>query len=96
VNTAQLGTATRDELLTVLVTESDLLVANLISLAGANADRERRYWHSYNSCDSSQSVSARDKVATSETLADRLLVADIRRDIEVGRVKVALIRDLLA
>ena len=96
MNVADYGSATRDELLAELVRVSDLLAADQVSLAGFTADRERVYWDAYDRCDSTQTVSSRDKTAQSAALSHALAVIDTRGSIESRKTVIALIRDLLA
>ena len=96
MNIKDYGKATRDELLDELVLQTDFLAAHHVLLAGASGDRERVYWAAYNGCDAAWTVSARDKAATSAALAHIVDVIEIRGEIEAYKVRIALIRDLLA
>lgn len=96
MNIADYGRAGRGELLAELVTQSDFLAAHHVLLAGAIADRERRYWKAYDGCPPEQTVSARDKTAKSASLADDVNVVEIKGEIEAMKVRIALIHDLLA
>ena len=96
MNISDYGKASRDELLAELVTVSDFLAAHHSLLAAATSDRERVYWKTYDERDPTETVSARDKAATSASLANQVDVIDIRGEIDAYKVRIALIRDLLA
>lgn len=95
MNIADYGKAGRESLLAELVTQCDFLAAHHVLLAGATADRERVYWKFYDACDPAQTVSARDKTATSASLAHVVDVIEVRGEVEAYKVRIALLRDLL-
>lgn len=96
MNISDYGSASTEQLRAELVTQCDHLAAEYITLAGAQSDRERAYWHFYDRCDPSDSVAARDKLASSQTLGDAVAIFESKGIIESQKVKVALLRDLLA
>ena len=95
-NLADYGRLDHGELLAELVLQSDFLAAHYVLLAGALADRERRYWKAYDGCPPEQTVAARDKTAKSASLAEDVNVIEIKGEIEAYKTRIALLRDLLA
>ncbi len=96
MNIADYWAVGRDERLLELVNLSDQLAAQYTLRGGAQVDRERRYRKKFDDADPTTSVSARDQAAKAETMADNIYLIETNAQIEVLKVRIALLRDLLA